>query len=72
MGFYFAPSHLLQKALPASLPAKLLWEFPLNQDLGTAATFLKWLYRQEVEWTLDLAWEFAWISQSWNIPGNDQ
>ena len=49
-------------------------EFPTVGDSHhanfiTAKDFLRWLYRQKVEWDLSLAIDLARLSHLWNIPG---
>jgi hypothetical protein len=52
--------------------SKYAVEVPFKQEVGTATAFLKWLYHQQVGWTLTLAKELAWISHFWNIQGEYQ
>ncbi len=58
--------------LASTIPAEsshFAVEVPFQGDLPTAKAFLRWLYRQRVEWTLPVARELAKLSHMWNIPG---
>lgn len=44
-------------------------EVPCDKTPDVASTFLRWLYRQEVVWTLEYAKELAILSHCWNISG---
>jgi len=43
--------------------------YPFPGELPSAEVFLRWLYRQEFEWTVPVARQLAKLGHLWNIAG---